>query len=158
MIFLIILFSITLLFSIFFLANLIHYILVILSLCLTLLLLIRLTYCLSSLTRIMVLVIYVGAIIILIGYICAVCPNNITLNSLKKKPFLYFLITLALSYTFIIERVLTFNKENTLLLRAFYYTSDRFIFLLFLVFFLFLTLLMITTKFNSPKGPFRSIL
>lgn len=156
MIFFLISFSLSLLFSIFLVTNLIFYTLSLLILTLSLLLLIVASSYVYGLTSIIVAVVYVGAIIILIGYICAICPNIYTsVLSLKRIP--YVLSSPLFLLTFLRKEFSQTPSSNIdLSLSCFFYRLDGLPLLVFLSLFLFLCLLMITTSLSAPRGPFRS--
>lgn len=109
---------------------------------------------LHSLTIIMFSVVYIGAIIILIGYICAICPNLILSPSHFRFKFLF--VFLVISY-FFPPFLLPSSNINFLPILEFFYTYSGVLVFLTIVFMLFLTLLIVTSQYLTPKGPFRSV-
>lgn len=110
---------------------------------------------LSSLTMIVLLIVYIGAIIILIGYVCAICPNLILTPSVSK----YLSLTLFLTFMFFsLSQIdfIRFNQSVYSVFDYFYSFSGLFVFLI-MVLILFLTLLIVTSQYLTPKGPFRSV-
>lgn len=110
---------------------------------------------LSSLTMLILVIVYAGAIMILIGYICAVCPNLI-LRSLNfnYQPFVCFRL-----YYFSLKVLQSSQTRVDIFLplsEYFYSLSGSLIFFL-VIFMLFITLLIVTSQYITPKGPFRSI-
>jgi hypothetical protein len=111
--------------------------------------------CLSVLTILIFLIVYLGAIIILIGYICAVCPNLNLSSSVILSPLisLSLLSTLLLSY-------LTFPSlplSSVSTVTEFFYSSSGLFVFAVLILILFLTLLIVTSQYSTPTGPFRSV-
>lgn len=108
-----------------------------------------------TLIIILIVVVYVGAIIILIGYICAVSPNLVT-----RPSFSYFgLVLLSVLFTFVFSRAsvsmgLESFKVGTLL--DFFFRDWGVSIFVLIVFMLFFTLLIVTSQYRSPQGPFRS--
>lgn len=108
-----------------------------------------------TLMIILIVVVYVGAMIILIGYICAVRPNLVT-----RPSFNYFgLVFLSLLFTFVFSRAsvstgLESFKVGTLL--DFFFRDWGVSIFVLMVFMLFFTLLIVTSQYRSPQGPFRS--
>nr|WOV68819.1 NADH dehydrogenase subunit 6 [Brachionus falcatus] len=110
---------------------------------------------LHSLTGLMFLIVYIGAMMILIGYICAICPNLILSSSEMNSYFFIFVILISFlclgSYGFSSSNV-TFSP-----LVSYFYSYSGFVSFLTLIFMLFVTLLMVTSQYMVPKGPFRSV-
>ena len=108
----------------------------------------------STLTGLILVIIYVGAIIILIGYICAVSPNLIL-----KRNFNYIYLWVFLLISYFITSTLTSSNfiTSTLTLTDYFYSLNGLISFLIITLILFITLLIVTSQFTSPKGPFRSI-
>jgi len=148
-------FLFTSVFFIFVYSNSMHY---------TLRLLFLLTFLLCSLAvyskisvflLLLLFIVYAGAILILIGYICAVCPNLKFLPSLNYSMF-YFFIPL---FSLMIFQSFTFNSLNFIhssSLFSFFYSSYGVLMLSLVIIILFITLLIVTTQYLMPKGPFRS--
>ena len=109
---------------------------------------------LSTLTAFILVIVYVGAIIVLIGYICAIRPNLVLEPDFKfVSPFVVVLSIFLLFEGF---KVPTFNMSSFTLVDFFYSYQGLFVFLS-LVFILFLTLLIVTSQYSVPQGPFRSL-
>jgi len=108
----------------------------------------------STLTGLILVIIYVGAIIILIGYICAVSPNLIL-----KRNYSYLYLWVFLLILYFITSTLTSSNfiTSTLTLTDYFYSLNGLISFLIITLILFITLLIVTSQFTSPKGPFRSI-
>jgi len=109
---------------------------------------------LNTLTGLILVIVYVGAIIILIGYICAIRPNLI----LEPDYSSLFLVFIILILTFFLNKTYSnvFNSTH-LSLVDFFYSFQGFFLFFSLIFILFITLLIVTTQYSVPKGPFRSI-
>lgn len=141
-------------FSLLFFKNSLYYTIALLVISICILRYLTLNVYLTTLTALILIIVYVGAIIILIGYICAVSPN---LNLEPDFSFLYpsiFLLFLL---------ILFFKKDSTSFSLTLSTITDFFyrvqgIFLFFtLIFILFICLLIVTSQYSSPRGPFRSI-
>lgn len=111
---------------------------------------------LSVLTMLMLVIVYLGAIIILIGYICAVCPNMNLSSSFSFSPILLtsFLIFLLFSYS---SDPRLLNSSGLTYITEFFYSGDGLIILIILILMLFITLLIVTSQYLTPSGPFRSL-
>lgn len=109
---------------------------------------------LTFLTAFILVIVYVGAIMILIGYICAISPN------LSVEPdysvVYYFLISLPLFFLFNYLDFSYFSTTTFTIVDYFYSYQGVFIFFI-LIIILFVTLLIVTTQYSVPKGPFRSV-
>lgn len=108
-----------------------------------------------TLIMILIVVVYVGAMIILIGYICAVSPNLVTRPSFNYLGLVFF----SLFFTFIFSSSsfstgLESFKVGTLL--DFFFRDWGVSVFILMVFMLFFTLLIVTSQYRSPQGPFRS--
>lgn len=128
--------------------------------CLVLLVTLSLSYLIinmavSSLIVVVMLIVYAGAVIILIGYVSAVSPNYVSAVSPNYVVLLYsfLLFTFFVSFYFY-DRLLPLNSSFTLL--EVFYTPLGISFLLVLLFRLFMTLLIVTSQYLCPVGPFRS--
>jgi len=110
---------------------------------------------LHTLTMLMLLIVYVGAIIILIGYICAICPNLI-LSSTNRGLSYYLYYLTAYLVLFPESLSVALSPPFTPMCNYFYATSGGLIFSLIVVM-LFITLLIVTSQYMTPKGPFRSL-
>lgn len=136
-------------------ANTLYYSIVLLGIILTLLYILVSNLLINVLTIILLVIVYVGAIMILIGYICAICPNlNLTPTPIRK--FIYFLI-LRLSFILYNFSPLFGLDISFTPLVSYFYSSSGVVVFFTLVFILFITLLMVTSQYLTPKGPFRSV-
>jgi hypothetical protein len=109
---------------------------------------------LSTLTAFMLVIVYVGAMIVLIGYICAISPNLVLEPDFSLV--IPFFVVLAGFLAFEGLQTPVFNASSFTLADFFYSYQGLFVFLS-LVFMLFLTLLMVTSQYSVPQGPFRSL-
>lgn len=110
---------------------------------------------LHSLTILLLIIVYVGAIIILIGYICAVCPNLILIpNHLSFGVYVFYLLVFSF---FLIGEYSPVITDLFLPITNYFYSSYGVIAFFVVVFMLFITLLMVTSQYITPKGPFRSV-
>lgn len=135
--------------------NTLFYSMVLLAIVLALLYLLVSNLMMHTLTMIMLAIVYIGAIMILIGYICAICPNLIlTPSHLSLGVYLVLIGVPFLLFPF--RRRLVFNSSFIPIVNYFYSYSGLLVFLT-LVFILFITLLMVTSQYMTPKGPFRSV-
>ena len=103
------------------------------------------------------IIVYSGAIMILIGYICAVCPNIFLYTS--NNSFVYYIVILLAVTLFFINSnysyfFQSFNYSSSLV--DFFYTFWGVWIFLIIIFIIFLTLLIVTSQYSSPKGPLRS--
>lgn len=108
-----------------------------------------------TLMIILIVVVYVGAIMILIGYICAVSPNLVTRPSFNYLSLVFF----SMLFTFVFNTAsvstgLESFKIGTLL--DFFFRDWGVSIFVLIVFILFFTLLIVTSQYRSPQGPFRS--
>jgi hypothetical protein len=141
--------------SMFIYLNTLFYSLVLLIIVLTLLYVLVSNLILNTLTIIMLAIVYIGAIIILIGYICAICPNLILAPSNLNIPLYLLLLLFILS---IIPFVIVPSFTSVLSpIVTYFYNSSGFIIFITLIFILFITLLIVTSQYMVPKGPFRSV-
>jgi len=109
---------------------------------------------LTSLTAFIIVIVYVGAIIVLIGYICAITPNLILEPDYSNG---YIFTFFALSF-YMLERFTTPVFSNTTFtLRDYFYSFQGLYLFLCLVLILFITLLIVTSQYSVPHGPFRSL-
>lgn len=115
--------------------------------------LVVLTY-MSTLTAFMLVIVYVGAIIVLIGYICAISPNI-----LLEPDYSNISIILILVFSFSLLSSFDYPHFNStsFTLADFFYSYQGFFLFLTLVTMLFLTLLIVTSQYSIPRGPFRSL-
>ena len=109
---------------------------------------------LSFLTVFILIIVYVGAIIVLIGYICAISPNLI-LEPDYSFMYLYFIVVLFF-YIFNKTNFSFIDFASATIVDYFYRFQGIFMFVI-LVLMLFVTLLIVTSQYSVPKGPFRSI-
>lgn len=103
----------------------------------------------------LIMIIYIGAIIIFIGYICAICPNIKFSYCFFLFPLFFFISFVVLLLIDIVRLRVISSKSDSLLDYLFRYWG-LFIFIL-IVFILFITLLIVTSQYSSPQGPFRSV-
>jgi len=109
---------------------------------------------LRFLTVFILIIVYVGAIIVLIGYICAISPNLVLEPDYR---FLYIsIIFLVLFYIFNRINFSFIDLSSRTIVDYFYSFQGIFIFFI-LVLILFITLLIVTSQYSVPKGPFRSV-
>lgn len=109
---------------------------------------------LRTLTAFMLIIVYVGAMIVLIGYICAISPNLVLEPDFSLiTPFFIVFALFSLLEGF---NPTSFNMSTFTLVDFFYSYQGLFVFLS-LVFMLFLTLLIVTSQYSVPQGPFRSL-
>lgn len=109
---------------------------------------------LTFLTAFMLVIVYVGAMMVLIGYICAICPN---LSVEPDFSFVYiFLVFLPIFFFFSHINFTYFSITRSTMVDYFYSYQGVLIFFI-LVTMLFVTLLIVTTQYSVPKGPFRSV-
>jgi hypothetical protein len=101
----------------------------------------------------MLLIVYVGAMMILIGYVCAVCPNV----NFSVTPGSYSLIFLLTPLIFLLTPLSFSTPSSYFSSFNFFYTTLGLPIFLVVVFMLFLILLIVTSYYVSPKGPFRSV-
>lgn len=115
--------------------------------------LVVLTY-MSTLTAFILVIVYVGAIIVLIGYICAISPNI-----LLEPDYSNISIILILVFSFSLLGSFDYPHFNStrFTLADFFYSYQGFFLFLTLVTILFLTLLIVTSQYSIPRGPFRSL-
>jgi hypothetical protein len=109
---------------------------------------------LNTLTAFMLVIVYVGAIIVLIGYICAISPNLVLEPDYSIT---YLFVSLFFTFTILDSfSTPTFNTSTFTLVDFFYSYQGLFVFIS-LVFILFITLLIVTSQYSVPQGPFRSL-
>jgi len=109
---------------------------------------------LNTLTAFMLVIVYVGAMIVLIGYICAISPNLVLEPDYSIT---YLFVSLFFTFTILDSfSIPTFNTSTFTLVDFFYSYQGLFVFIS-LVFMLFITLLIVTSQYSVPQGPFRSL-
>lgn len=133
-------------------SNSLYYSIVLLFIIVYLLFFLVVNSLISTLTIIMFTVVYIGAIMILIGYVCAISPNILTSPSYR---YLYFLLLLPVSFISPDFSSYGFFSRNNFLVDFFYRSYGAMLFFL-IVFMLFLILLLVTSQYVAPSGPFRS--
>nr|QSX43093.1 NADH dehydrogenase subunit 6 [Brachionus manjavacas] len=141
--------------SMFLYVNTLYFSMVLLLIVLSLLYNLVSNHMLHSLTMLMLVIVYVGAMMILIGYICAVCPNLI-LTPLYVSLVFYVLFFVVPNATFPIDYYIMLDQSFVPLVNYFYSYLGMFVFFM-LILMLFITLLMVTSQYMTPKGPFRSV-
>ena len=135
--------------------NTLYYSIVLLVIVFSLLYVLVSNLLINVLTMLLLAIVYVGAIIILIGYICAVCPNlNLTPTPIRKAIYLSILVASFALYNLL--PLFTLDLKFSPIVSYFYTSSGSVVFFT-LVFILFITLLMVTSQYLTPKGPFRSV-
>lgn len=140
---------------IFIYVNTLYYSMVLLVIILSLLYILVSNLIIHSLTILILAIVYIGAIIILIGYICAICPNLILTPS-HIRSVVYPLIVLVPFILFPFTLSPVFNTAFIPIV-SYFYSYSGFLVFLTLVFILFVTLLIVTSQYMTPKGPFRSV-
>jgi len=115
--------------------------------------LVVLTY-MSTLTAFMLVIVYVGAMIVLIGYICAIRPNILLEPDYSNLSSIFVLLL-----SFFLSGGFDYPAFNStpFTLSDFFYSYQGFFLFLTLVAMLFMTLLMVTSQYSIPRGPFRSL-
>ena len=108
----------------------------------------------NTILFLIVVVVYLGAIIIFIGYICAISPNILLSYSYAQSSFFRFFLIVSICF-FLSYIPKTDLLVGSFLANSFYSPFGSFIFFL-LLFFLFISLLIVTSYYLSSKGPFRS--
>lgn len=107
----------------------------------------------SSFIFLLLIIVYCGAIIILIGYVCAVCPNLSFIPNMSYSFYsLFFIILIPTIFSISLPTIFSTSLTHF----TFFYTSYGSMLFLLLVLILFITLLLVTSQYLSPKGPFRS--
>ncbi len=148
-------FLLLIIFSMFFVINTIYYTLSLLVVtCIRVSTLVVLTI-LHPLTGIMLLLVYLGAIMILIGYICAVSPNFITSPVSLRQ--LISILTSVLASIFLFSVSLPVARSSAETPIALFFSSHGLFLFALIVRILFVCLLIVTSQYFSPKGPFRSV-
>lgn len=146
----------SLLISLFVFANSLYYTIALVTIVVILLFKLVVSLQISTLTMLMLCIVYIGAIIILIGYVCAICPNVLSRKSaVLNSPFILLLILCLFSLSLTMLRF-TRNTSQVLTIVEFFYSTTGFFIFLVLILILFLTLLIVTSQYSVPKGPFRS--
>lgn len=148
--------TLLLLISLFVFANRLYYTVALVTIVVILLFKLVVSLQLTTLTILILCIVYIGAIIILIGYVCAICPNVMSRkSSLFNSPFsILFIISI---FTLIFSSInFTKSSSQVLSIVEFFYSTTGFFIFLVLILMLFLTLLIVTSQYAVPKGPFRS--
>jgi len=141
-------------FSLFVFKNSLYFTMILLAISiLTLSSLVLNTY-LNSLTAFMLVIVYVGAMIVLIGYICAIRPNLVLEPDYS---ILYVFLVLLLAFWLLNSFSVPVFNTSTFTLTDFFYSFQGLFIFMSLVFILFLTLLIVTSQYSVPQGPFRSL-
>lgn len=108
-----------------------------------------------SLTILLLVIVYVGAMMILIGYICAICPNLILVPThLSVSLYVFSSLIFSLFFFWLLVPV---SVDLFIPLSNYFYSWYGGLAFVVLVFMLFLTLLIVTSQYITPKGPFRSV-
>lgn len=112
---------------------------------------------LSVLSLLLILIVYLGAIMILIGYICAVVPNfDLSPSYSSSSVFVISTVLFFIYYTQNHPFVFSDNQTKSDTLLNFFFREWGFYVFFIIVFILFFTLLIVTSQYSSPQGPFRS--
>lgn len=135
--------------------NTLYYSLILLVIVISLLYLLVSNLILHSLTILIMAIVYIGAMMILIGYTCAICPNLI-LSPTPLNWILFLCLILSPTLLFPIKLSPVFNTTFIPIVAYFYSYSGLLVFLT-LIFILFITLLIVTSQYMTPKGPFRAV-
>ena len=143
------------LFSMFYFVNSLYYSLSLLCFIVLVLIFLVSNRMMSSLTIIILSIVYIGAIMILIGYICAICPNVIVVSSFSSPSYAFIMSLFFYLFFFGLNYPLPSNSDVSIV-EYFYSSSGLFIFSIMIVM-LFVTLLIVTSQYLTPKGPFRSV-
>jgi hypothetical protein len=108
----------------------------------------------NFLTAFILVIVYVGAIIVLIGYICAI-RHNLVLEPNYNVVYL-FLFLLPFIFVFSYSNIFIFELNSSTIVDYFYsYQGVSMFFVLVTI--LFITLLIVTSQYSVPQGPFRSV-
>lgn len=143
------------LFSMFYFVNSLYYSLSLLCFIVLVLIFLVSNRMMSSLTIIILSIVYIGAMMILIGYICAICPNVIVVSSFSSPSYALIMSLLFYLFFFGLNYPLPSNSDVSMV-EYFYSSSGLFMFSIIIVM-LFVTLLIVTSQYLTPKGPFRSV-
>lgn len=149
--FLLIVLSIIVLIAVF--PNALFYTVSLLSISLIVLIWIACSDYIRTLIFLLIVIVYVGAMIIFIGYICAVSPNLIIT---PRYSYLYLMILSFFIYFLTYKNSVSSSSKRGRLLDYFFRNWGVLTFILVSIM-LFSTLLIVTSQYSSPQGPFRSI-
>nr|AOP18527.1 NADH dehydrogenase subunit 6 [Brachionus rotundiformis] len=141
--------------SMFVYVNTLYFSMVLLVIVLSLMYILVSNHMLHTLTMLMLAIVYIGAMMILIGYICAICPNLI-LTPLYLSALVYLLFFLVPQTVMPMDVNLVLDQQYIPMVNYFYSTLGGSVFIT-LILMLFITLLMVTSQYMTPKGPFRSV-
>lgn len=108
----------------------------------------------STLTSLMLIIVYLGAMMILIGYICSISPNLNLEPNFTVLPFALFRCVLYILFD-VFDSVSV--DSSNLNLVDYFYSIQGLVIITTLVLILFITLLIVTSQYLVPRGPFRSI-
>lgn len=136
--------------------NTLYFSMVLLIIVLSLLYILVSNLIMHRLTILILAIVYVGAIIILIGYICAICPNLILVP--RSFNFSFLIIFLFRLSALFYSNYFSVRFQHLEPMVNYFYSYSGLVVFLSLVFILFLTLLIVTSQYMTPKGPFRSVL
>ncbi len=143
------------LFSMFYFVNSLYYSLSLLCFIVLVLIFLVSNIMMSSLTMIILSIVYIGAIMILIGYVCAICPNVIVVSSFSSPSYAFVMSLFFYLFFFGLNYPLSSHSDVSMV-EYFYSSSGLFMFSIMIVM-LFVTLLIVTSQYLTPKGPFRSV-
>lgn len=108
----------------------------------------------STLMFLLIIIVYVGAIMIFIGYICAVCPNFVITPNFN---YVYLFLLSFLRYFLVSASSLVISSSKLGSLLDYFFRNWGVITFVIIAFMLFSTLLIVTSQYSSPQGPFRSV-
>ncbi len=143
------------LFSMFYFVNSLYYSLSLLCFIVLVLIFLVSNRIMSSLTILILSIVYIGAMIILIGYICAICPNVIVVSSFSSPS--YALIMSLFFYLFFFGLNYPLPSHSDVSMVEYFYSSSGLFMFSIMIIMLFVTLLIVTSQYLTPKGPFRSV-
>ena len=140
--------------SIYIYANSLYYTICLLVISIFTLFSLSTSYSIRVFLFLLLVIVYAGAMMILIGYICAICPNP----SFQSYSGYFFILTLFLPLLFLsLDSLLAYSYSSiSVHLGDFFYSLFGLYFFSLLILMLFLTLLIVTSQYLSPKGPLRS--
>jgi hypothetical protein len=110
----------------------------------------------TSFVVVVILIVYSGAVMVLIGYVSAVSPNFISHPSFSFTVILRFLVILVGARSQVLRLVAPLPHSTEVSFVDFFYSSAGCVVFLILLFSLFATLLIVTSQYLCPNGPFRS--
>lgn len=106
----------------------------------------------TPLFSIMLVIIYVGAMMVFIGYICAISPNILFVSFFSS----YFIL-LGVFFPLIFVSSFPYSFSIFTPLTDFLYSPSGLFLFVLIALVLFLVLIIVSSQFFSPQGPFRSV-